>query len=118
MDRRIGERRGRPRFEIVGGDLWGTIDAQTTLTIRNLGQGGALVDSWVPLAAGSVHWVNAVIDGAMHPMQIRVRHCTGASTRTEPAFLIGLEFLQITGPTQRFIDRHVGLGNGAEAESV
>ena len=70
MKRRIGDRRGKPRFEIVG-DLWGSIDTSTTLTLRNLGRGGALLDSPLPLAPDSIHWVTALADGQAHAVQNR-----------------------------------------------
>src|SRR5262245_42317214 len=62
MKRRIGDRRGKPRFEIVG-DLWGSLDTSTTLTLKNLGRGGALIESPLPLAPDSTHWVTALADG-------------------------------------------------------
>ena len=41
MKRRLGDRRVRPRFEIVG-ELWGTLETVLRLPLRNVGIGGAL----------------------------------------------------------------------------
>ena len=49
MKRRIGDRRGKPRFEIVG-DLWGSVDVSASLTVLNLGAGGRCSN---PRAAGA-----------------------------------------------------------------
>jgi PilZ domain len=112
MKRRIGDRRGKPRFEIVG-DLWGSIDTSTSLTLKNLGRGGALLDSPLPLAPDSVHWVTALADGESHAVQMRVRHSTttngnGGSAR----YLIGVEFLKLSPGLEEFIVRQVVVDNG------
>ena len=54
MRRKIGDRRIRPRFDIVG-DLWGTLETVLQLPLRNVGRGGALIHSHVPLPSHSVH---------------------------------------------------------------
>ena len=112
MKRRIGDRRGKPRFEIVG-DLWGSIDTTTSLTLKNLGRGGALLESPLPLAPDSVHWVTALADGASHAVQMRVRHSTTTGARGEtPRYLIGVEFLKLSPGLEDFIVRQVGVDNG------
>lgn len=110
MQRRIGDRRTKPRFEIVG-DLWGSVDVTVGLRIRNLGRGGALVDSPVPLAPESVHAVRAVGTGESHPMTIRVRHSTATGQPGSRRYLLGVEFLNVTAALDDFLVRHVGLGN-------
>jgi hypothetical protein len=104
----MGERRARPRFEIVGGDLWGTLTATTSMTMKDIGAGGVLVESPVPLPAGSSHTVHTTLEGQLQQLQVRVRHCTSAPER-EPgsAYVIGLEFMTITAAMKRFIDAHV-----------
>ena len=49
MRRKIGDRRIRPRFDIVG-DLWGSLETVLRLPLRNVSRGGALIHSHVPLA--------------------------------------------------------------------
>lgn len=115
MKRRVGDRRGKPRFEIVG-DLWGSVDATTSLDVQDLGRGGALLASPLPLTQDSVHWVTAVADGEPHLVQIRVRHSRPAPTSGGVmGYLIGVEFLRLPPAVEGAIARVVGLGNGTAA---
>lgn len=112
MKRRIGDRRSKPRFEIVG-DLWGSVDATTSMLVHNLGRGGALLESPLPLAADSMHWVTAIVDGQPHLLQIRVRHSTSTvSSLGEPRYLIGVEFVKLSPGIEEVIARYIALGNG------
>ena len=63
MRRKIGDRRIRPRFDIVG-DLWGTLETVLQLPLRNVSRGGALIHSHVPLPSQSVHRLAFNADGA------------------------------------------------------
>jgi len=95
MKRRLGDRRVRPRFEIVG-DLWGTLDTVVGMPLLNVGGGGALVQSSVPLTPQSVHHVAVTCEGQQTPASVQVRHVrpvTGADGH--PHYLIGLEFLSM-----------------------
>jgi hypothetical protein len=112
MKRRIGDRRHKTRFEIVG-DLWGTMETTARLTIRNLGPRGALLESPVALAPESLHWVHALIDGEAQPLRFRVRHAAGDSSSSGP-YLIGVEFVVVNPETQAFIDRCCGAAGQAE----
>ena len=62
MRRKIGDRRIRPRFDIVG-DLWGTLETVLQLPLRNVSRGGALIHSHVPLPSHSVHRIAFNADG-------------------------------------------------------
>ena len=111
MKRRIGDRRSKPRFEIVG-DLWGSIDTTASMRVQNLGRGGALVESPLPLAADSVHWVTAMADGQPHLVQIRVCHSTPAPTgEGKPRYLIGIEFMKLSPGIEDAILRYMGIAN-------
>lgn len=112
MTRRIGDRRGKPRFEIVG-DLWASVDTTTSLVVHNLGRAGALLESARPLAADSVHWVTAAVQGQPHLVQIRVRHSTATTADGAERFLIGVEFLKLSPALEEAIVRHVGYEDGA-----
>jgi hypothetical protein len=112
MKRRIGDRRLKSRFDIVG-DLWGTLEATTTLRVRNLGLRGALLESPVALALDSLHWVHALIDGQAQPMRFRVRHAIGGASPEAP-YLIGVEFVVVDVETQAFINRHCGAAGAAD----
>ena len=118
MKRRIGDRRGKPRFEIVG-DLFGSIDTTTSMLVQNLGRGGALLESPVGLAPDSVHWVTATFDSQPLLVQIRVRHSTPALVHNGPArFLVGVEFVKLSPGSEEAIVRYIDLASdGAPAET-
>ena len=98
MKRRLGDRRGRPRFEIVG-ELWGTLETVLAMPLRNISPGGALVQSVVALPSESVHHVSVSCNGILTPASVRVQHVrpiVGSDGRDY--FLIGLEFVSM--PTE------------------
>jgi PilZ domain len=110
MKRKIGDRRAKPRFEIVG-DLWGSVDTSISLKLRNLGRAGALLESPLPLKQDSVHRVTAVAAGVPYQVQMRVRHTLPAATHAAGSrYLIGVEFLQLSPDLEEIIVRQVGLG--------
>jgi hypothetical protein len=110
MDRRTSDRRGKPRFEIVG-DLWGSIETRATLTVCNLGAGGALVESTVPLEPGSMHWLTAEVDGEPQLVQVRVRHAARGDGPS--AYVAGLEFVAQTPAVEAFLREHLNGAGGA-----
>ncbi|MBA3884160.1 MAG: PilZ domain-containing protein [Acidobacteria bacterium] len=110
MDRRGTDRRGKARFEIVG-ELWGSIEARSTLTIRNLGSGGALVESPAPLISGSMHWLTAEIDGEPQLVQVRVCHATRDQHSSH--YVAGIEFVGLTPAMEMFIRKHMNGAGGA-----
>ena len=75
MRRKMGDRRIRPRFDIVG-DLWGTLETVLRLPLRNVSRGGALIHSHVPLPSQSVHRLAFHSNG-----QDLVGTCSGLSRR-------------------------------------
>ena len=74
MERRLGDRRGRPRFEIVG-ELWGTLDTALSMPLLNVGRGGALVRSTVPLPRAA----------AAGPAAARTSRVETSASTTSPA---------------------------------
>lgn len=105
MKRRIGDRRAKPRFEIVG-DLWASVDVTTSMIVHNVGRSGALLECAQALALDSTHWVTAVTNGQPHLVQIRVRHSTPVvNVANEPRYLIGVEFLRLSPAVLDFITR-------------
>jgi hypothetical protein len=92
VKKRIGDRRGRGRFEIVG-SLSGTLETVRHLGVRNVGAGGALVDSSVPLTPGSRVSGRLAFKGHGRDVQARVRHITTLPDRTRGMrYLVGLEW--------------------------
>lgn len=104
----------RPRFDIVG-DLAGTFDASLVMSLRDIGRGGAQVESRVNLPAGTLHRATFSCEGIEVPAQVCVRHVTPLrGDNGEPRYLIGVEFIgtspQLTEAIERWLVQH---GNGA-----
>ena len=118
MERRFGDRRGRPRFEIVG-ELWGTIDTVIGMPLVNVGRGGALVESTVPLTPDSVHHVAVSCEGQQAPASVQVRHVrTVTGPDGKDFYLIGLEFLSMPTALVAQIDAWINGGSHVLAEGV
>jgi hypothetical protein len=103
--RKIGDRRIRPRFDIVG-DLWGTLETVLQLPLRNVSRGGALIHSHVPLPSQSVHRLAFNADGHDVSVPVRVSHVdTQTSAEGERTYLIGVEFLAAQPALLELIDQ-------------
>jgi hypothetical protein len=112
MKRRMGDRRNKPRFEIVG-DLMGSVDVRASLTVVNLGRGGALLESPVPFPPQSVHSVIAVTAEETHKVTVRVRHSTAGEQEGRRHYLVGVEFVDVSPTLDEFLARQVSLGSGS-----
>jgi hypothetical protein len=87
---READRRHALRFEVVG-QMRATASVDEPLRIRNMGQGGALIESPWPLTERSVHKVRlqrGLTFATLDARVCHVRHAEGAAS-----YLIGLEFL-------------------------
>ena len=74
MKERIrGDRRAKNRFELVG-TLPGTLETWHRHRVRNLSPGGALVESTVPLPAGSRLSGRLLFQGSQREVKAEVRH--------------------------------------------
>ena len=115
MRRKIGDRRIRPRFDIVG-DLWGSLETVLRLPLRNVSRGGALIHSHVPLPSQSVHRIAFNADGQDVSVPVRVSHVdTQVSADGERTFLIGVEFLAVQPVLLELIERWVIAASGGGA---
>ena len=95
VKRRLGDRRARPRFEIVG-ELFGSLETVLRLPLRNVGIGGALFESHVPLAPESIHRLTWKCSDHETAVQVRVRHVKPIeSADGERTYLIGIEFMSL-----------------------
>ncbi len=103
---RLGDRRGELRFEIIG-QLWGSLEVYERLPLRNLGRGGALVESLLPLSTDTVHGVRLVLDQRTSELQARVRHVRALREASGEKYLVGLEFVSVPPATLEQIDRIV-----------
>lgn len=93
--RRLGDRRGRRRYEIVG-QLWGALESVEPLRLRNLARGGALLESRFSLQVDSVHRLRIASADRTTDVQARVRHVSRPTgSPASSSYLIGLEFLAL-----------------------
>jgi len=118
MKRRLGDRRGRPRFEIVG-ELWGTLDTVIGLPLVNVGKGGALVQSSIPLPPDSIHHVSIDCDGQPTHTSVQVKHVrpvVGVDGREH--YLVGVAFLSMPAPLLAQIDAWMGDGPTVVADGA
>jgi hypothetical protein len=101
------DRRTRPRFDVVG-ELWGRLEAPTSLAVQNIGRGGALLESPVALLVGSVHRVVLGFPGEQTDTVIRVRHTTAVTgVAAARPYLIGVEFLELSQGIATIVDRWI-----------
>ncbi len=82
-----------PRFDVVG-QLAGTLDAAVSMGVRDVGRGGAKVESVCSLPTGSMHRATFSCDGIEAAVQVRVRHVKPmTSSAGELRYLLGVEFV-------------------------
>jgi hypothetical protein len=111
---RLGDRRSDLRFEIIG-QLWGSLEVDEQLQLRDLGRGGALVEARQPLSADVVHGLRLMIGDQPNDVEVRVRHVTPVKEALGDRFLIGLEFVNLRVATLEQIDRIVAAALGQPA---
>ncbi len=109
---RLGDRRSDLRFEIIG-QLWGSLETVEPLPLRNVGRGGALVESRLPLTAETVHGIRLAYNAQTSTIQAKVRHVTPITgpLGTE-RYLIGLEFVEPEENALEQIDTLVAASGG------
>jgi len=106
LNRRIGERRLKPRFEVVGGELWGRAETTASLVVRNVGLNGALAHGRTALPVDSTHLMTADIGGHLEQLRVRVTRCQ-PSAADAGGFDIGLEFVTISDQMRAFVEAWV-----------
>jgi hypothetical protein len=93
--RRLSDRRGRLRFELVG-ELAATFKTIEVLPVRDISWKGALVESAVPLSVESVQTLRLVSGDISGEITARVRHVTRADNADgSESYRIGFEFLDL-----------------------
>jgi hypothetical protein len=93
--RKLGDRRGKPRFDIVG-DLPATLETVLRVPMENISTSGALLHSHMALAPESVHRVTLSANGHEFVTPVKVRHVREmTSADGERSFFIGVEFISI-----------------------
>jgi len=93
--RKQGDRRVKPRFDIVG-ELPGTLEMVLNVPLHDISTGGALLHSHVSLPPDSVHRVLVTAGGQDFVMRVKVRHVRETiSADSERSFFIGVEFISV-----------------------
>jgi hypothetical protein len=117
MRRGLGDRRLKARFDIVGA-LTGTLDVTLSLLVKEVGRGGARVESGVQLQPGSLHWTTFSGGGVDTSVQVRVRHAQPiAGAAGEARFLVGVEFISPSPALIDLVDRWLAAnGEGIRVE--
>lgn len=114
VNRRIGERRLKPRFEVVGGELWGRLETSASLIVRNVGMHGALVHGRIALPPGSTQLLVADLDGRPEQLRVRVTRCEPVPG-PEGFYEIAVEFLSLSNELRSFVEGVVAAGGHPEA---
>ena len=115
--RKLGDRRVRTRFDIVG-DLWGTLETALWLPLKNVSRGGALIHSHVPLAPASIYRLTFESDGQEVSAPVRVCHMKPQiSADGERSYLIGVEFVSAQPAVIEQVERLMVAGQGGAAEA-
>ena len=113
--RKLGDRRVRSRYDIVG-DLWGTLETALRLPLKNVGRGGALIHSHVPLPAESIYRLTFESDGREVSAPVRVCHMkTQVSADGERTYLIGVEFVSAQPAVIEQVEHLMGTDRGEVA---
>jgi hypothetical protein len=102
--RRLGDRRNRVRYEIVG-QLWGSLETLEPMELHNISQGGALVETRLALTPDSVQRLRLTSPDHMLDMQARVAHVSPRQDVTAAEnYLVGMQFLSLSPPAANYLD--------------
>jgi hypothetical protein len=93
--RRLSDRRGRLRFELVG-ELAAALKVVEVLPVKDISWKGALVESAVALPVESVQTLRLVSGDVSGEVTARVRHVTAAAAADgSECYRIGFEFIDL-----------------------
>jgi hypothetical protein len=105
---RVHDRRAGTRFEIVG-RLPGTVETVGVLRVRNIAEGGALVEAPWPLPANSQHSARLGLSSGTFNVQVEVCHVTAAPhASAADRYSIGFHFLELDGRIRTLIEELPG----------
>jgi hypothetical protein len=93
VKKRIGDRRGRARYEIVG-TLTGTVETWQRYRLLNLGPGGAAIESAAALPLGTRITGRLTIRGRQRDIRGEVRHLTARGHGGSARYELGIEWTE------------------------
>ena len=115
--RRLSDRRGRLRFELVG-ELAAAFRTIEVLQVRDISWKGALVESMAPLPLESVQTLRFISGDVSGEITARVRHVTRVTGDDgSDCYRIGIEFLDLQPAMREELGRLSGNGLDSPAES-
>ena len=104
---RLGDRREHVRFEVAG-QLWAALDVATPVVVKNIGFGGALVETRLAPGLSSVRAVHMSLREHGPALSVVVRHLSPLSASAdEDRYLVGLEFIHLTPSARSEVERWV-----------
>jgi hypothetical protein len=94
------DRRQNVRFEVVG-ELWGSLATTVAVRVRNVSQGGMLVESPRPLPGGVAYQVRVTSGGTALMVPARICH-TRDGDGAASSYLVGFEFFDVPDEAARW----------------
>lgn len=101
------EKRAGERIQILG-ELPGAASVTQPIVIRQLGPGGAEVETSFPLQVNSLHDFRLSLDSRTIVVRGRVAHChIGDIDQTGVVYVAGIEFVETPARTAEVIDSFI-----------
>ncbi len=96
--RRVGDRRGRLRFEVVG-QIWGELETTESPPLRHIKRGEMPIETPVPLSPESAERARPGLDDHVDDVPVRARHPRSSPGADPPRSLTGPESLELPPAT-------------------
>ncbi len=113
---RLGDRRENVRFD-VSGQLWASLEKVDRVILRNIGEGGALVEARLPPGIRTPRLAHVAFDDKGPEMNAVIRHVSPVSPDDQSdRCLVGLEFVNPSPENREGIEQFIRKWSGqAEA---
>src|SRR5581483_10912566 len=96
MRRRLGDRREHLRFEVAG-HLWASVGIRESVVLRNIGIGGALIETRLPQPVGTVRTAQLSLLDRGPELEVIVRHVEPLTPDPdEQRYRVGVEFVNVS----------------------
>jgi PilZ domain len=101
----MADRRASERFEVAG-SLWGTLEFHEAVVVRNLGEGGLMVEVTPDSSLGSFRAADISLTGSGIDLPAIVRHVSPQSDENAAGrHLVGLEFVNLSRSVRLELDQ-------------
>ena len=103
----LGDRRAYLRYHVVG-DLWASIELHDHVVVRNVASGGALLETTLSPTVAAIRAAYLTLPDDGPELMVAVRHASPLAVALAPdRWLLGVEFIGVTGRAQDAIDAFV-----------